>query len=151
MESWKWVPYKMSFKFNYKILIIIFLDRQSLHNLKHHFAKNGCPDTQYDVALQLLESNASPEPDGSESITDAQGVYWLLSAANQGHEEALEKLRECFEKRRGITDYNETDVRSCLEMSSSERASRKAAKVNSFSLISLRIIFVFGINGVVFF
>lgn len=95
--------------------------------MKHHFAKDGCPDTQYDVALQLLESNTD-SPDNTESITDAQGVYWLLSAANQGHEEALEKLRECYDKRRGITDYNETDVKSCLEMPASERASRKAAK-----------------------
>lgn len=104
----------------------LILDRQSLHNLKHHFAKDGCPDTQYDVALQILEASKSPKD--ADNISDAQGVYWLLSAANQGHEEALEKLRECYENRRGITDYNEIDVKKCLDMPVTERKCRKAAK-----------------------
>lgn len=56
------------------------------------------------------------------------GINWLLRAANQGHEQALRLLTECFSSGRGINESNEYDVRLCLEMSPTERAARKAAR-----------------------
>lgn len=87
-------------------------------------AEDGCSDIQYDLARQLLEENSETDPVGN----DAQGVHWLLRAAQQGHEDALVMLRECYRDRRGITDSNECEVSSCLAMSSNERAARRAAR-----------------------
>ncbi|XP_055380957.1 wolframin isoform X2 [Condylostylus longicornis] len=100
-------------------------DRASLNNLKYHFASDGCSDVQYDLARQLLE-NSSDLNETTES--HIQGVHWLLCAAQQGHEGALELLKDCFKNRRGITDSNESDVKSCLYMTPGERAARKAAR-----------------------
>jgi wolfamin len=57
-----------------------------------------------------------------------QGVYWLLRASQQGHEEAVRMLSECFHNGKGINETNEDDVRGCLQMSSGERAARRAAQ-----------------------
>lgn len=63
-----------------------------------------------------------------ENTAQAQGVHWLLCAAQQGHDEALAMLRDCYAKGRGITESNEIEVKACLSMSSGERAARKAAR-----------------------
>ncbi|XP_055850768.1 wolframin [Episyrphus balteatus] len=99
-------------------------DRTSLNNLKYHFAADGCSDVQYDLARQLLDSNI----EHNEASSHVQGVHWLLCAAQQGHEDALRLLQECFDNRRGISDANIDDVRSCLGMTTGERAARKAAR-----------------------
>ncbi|XP_058061772.1 wolframin [Anopheles bellator] len=99
-------------------------DKKSLRNLKYHFAEDGCSDVQFTLAKQLLEENAETDP----AHNHAQGVHWLLRAAQQGHEASIELLRECYENGRGINETNEEDVRSILEMSPGERSARRAAQ-----------------------
>ncbi|XP_058129616.1 wolframin [Anopheles ziemanni] len=99
-------------------------DKKSLRNLKYHFAEDGCSEVQFTLAKQLLEENSETDP----AHNHAQGVQWLLRAAQQGHEASIELLKECFENGRGITEANEEDVRSILAMSPSERSARRAAQ-----------------------
>ncbi|XP_035795367.1 wolframin-like [Anopheles albimanus] len=99
-------------------------DKKSLHNLKYHFAEDGCSDVQYTLAKQLLEENSETDP----AHNHAQGIHWLVRAAQQGHEPSVELLRECYESGRGINETNEDDVRTILEMSPGERAARRAAQ-----------------------
>lgn len=58
----------------------------------------------------------------------SQGIHWLMRAADQGHEDALLLLTECYQSRRGITAHNEGEVQMFLSMSAGERAARKAAR-----------------------
>ncbi|XP_065076205.1 wolframin [Ochlerotatus camptorhynchus] len=99
-------------------------DKKSLRNLKYHFAEDGCSEVQYTLAKQLLEENAETEP----AHNHAQGVHWLLRAAQQGHEQAIDLLSDCYRSGRGINEANEEDVRSCLAMSPGERSARRAAQ-----------------------
>ncbi|XP_053692537.1 wolframin [Sabethes cyaneus] len=99
-------------------------DKKSLRNLKYHFAEDGCSDVQYTLAKQLLEENAEADPVHNH----AQAVHWLLRAAQQGHEQAIVMLSECYRTGRGINEMNEEDVRSCLAMSPGERSARRAAQ-----------------------
>lgn len=55
-------------------------------------------------------------------------MYWLLCAAQQGHEESANLLQKCYEEGCGITAENENDIRCCLSMTPGERAARKAAR-----------------------
>ncbi|XP_055598230.1 wolframin [Uranotaenia lowii] len=99
-------------------------DKKSLRNLKYHFAEDGCSEVQYTLGKQLLEENAETEP----AENHAQGVHWLLRAAQQGHEQAIIMLSDCYQTGRGINETNEEDVRSCLAMSPGERSARRAAQ-----------------------
>uniref|UniRef100_A0A182Y907 Wolframin n=1 Tax=Anopheles stephensi TaxID=30069 RepID=A0A182Y907_ANOST len=99
-------------------------DKKSLRNLKYHFAEDGCSEVQFTLAKQLLEENSETDP----AHNHAQGVHWLLRAAQQGHEASIELLRECYENGRGITEANEEDVRTILAMSPGERSARRAAQ-----------------------
>ncbi|KXJ81387.1 wolframin [Aedes albopictus] len=99
-------------------------DKKSLRNLKYHFAEDGCSDVQYTLAKQLLEENAETDP----AHNHAQGVHWLLRVAQQGHEQAIDLLSDCYRSGRGINEANEEDVRSCLAMSPGERSARRAAQ-----------------------
>ncbi|XP_049281665.1 wolframin [Anopheles funestus] len=99
-------------------------DKKSLRNLKYHFAEDGCSEVQFTLAKQLLEENSETDP----AHNHAQGVHWLLRAAQQGHEASIELLRECYESGRGITEANEEDVRTILAMSPGERSARRAAQ-----------------------
>lgn len=56
------------------------------------------------------------------------GVYWLLKASEQGHEEATQMLHHCLLTGRGITHQNIEDVKTCLDMSLDEKVSRHAAR-----------------------
>lgn len=51
-----------------------------------------------------------------------------MQAADQGHEDALLLLNECYQTKRGINDHNECEVHTFLAMSPGERAARKAAR-----------------------
>ncbi|XP_058467567.1 wolframin [Malaya genurostris] len=99
-------------------------DKNSLRNLMYHFAEDGCPETQYTLAKQILEKTEEVDPPHNH----AQGVHWLLRAAQQGHEQAIEMLNECYQTGRGINGSNEEDVRTCLAMSAGERSARRAAQ-----------------------
>ncbi|XP_058813249.1 wolframin [Topomyia yanbarensis] len=99
-------------------------DKKSLRNLKYHFAEDGCSEVQYTLAKQLLEENVEADPPHNH----AQGVHWLLRAAQQGHEQAIAMLNECYQSGRGINEANEEDVRTCLAMSAGERSARRAAQ-----------------------
>ncbi|XP_055616658.1 wolframin [Toxorhynchites rutilus septentrionalis] len=99
-------------------------DKKSLRNLKYHFAEDGCSEVQYTLAKQLLEENAETDP----AHNHTQGVHWLLRAAQQGHEQAITLLSECYQTGRGINESNEEDVKSCLAMSPGERSARRAAQ-----------------------
>lgn len=56
------------------------------------------------------------------------GIHWLLRASYDGHLGALELLSECYTNGCGINERNISDVETCLAMSPSERAARKAAR-----------------------
>lgn len=109
--------------FVFFLLFYFNIDKNSLRNLKMHLAEDGCSEVQYELGRQLLEENS--ENDANDGL--AQGVNWLLRAAQQGHDGALKLLEDCFKDKRGITDSNECEVRSCISMSPGERAARKAA------------------------
>jgi wolfamin len=111
---------------NHSIIItpIQFLDKKSLRNLKYHFAEDGCSTVQFALAKQLLEENAETDPVENH----VQGVYWLLRASQQGHEESALMLAECYSSGKGINETNMDDVRDCLQMSMGERAARRAAQ-----------------------
>lgn len=100
-------------------------DNSSLDNLKNQMAQDGCSDLQFDLAKQLLQDEVGEEINVE---SHHQGINWLLRAANQGHEQAIVLLTDCYATRRGINDSNECEVRLCLEMSPAERAARKAAR-----------------------
>lgn len=63
-----------------------------------------------------------------QAANAAQGVHWLLRAADQGHTDAHHLLAECFAQRRGINDRNRHEVQAFLEQSAAERAARRAAR-----------------------
>ncbi|XP_064552600.1 wolframin [Drosophila montana] len=99
-------------------------DRASLNKLKEHIAEEGCPQVQYDLGKKLLENAIEPNV-ANES---QKAVHWLVSAAQQGHEEAVRLLRKCYNAGNGITAENADEVRRCLAMTPGERAARKAAR-----------------------
>ncbi|KAH8419214.1 hypothetical protein KR222_010704 [Zaprionus bogoriensis] len=99
-------------------------DRASLNKLKEHIAEEGCPQVQYDLGKKLLENAIEPNV-ANES---QKAVHWLVSAAQQGHEEAVRLLRKCYNDGNGITSENADEVRRCLAMTPGERAARKAAR-----------------------
>ncbi|EDW17459.1 wolframin [Drosophila mojavensis] len=101
-------------------------DRASLNKLKEHIAEEGCPQVQYDLGRKLLEDAIEPNmANGQES---QKAVHWLVSAAQQGHEDAVCLLRKCYNAGNGITAENAEEVRRCLAMTAGERAARKAAR-----------------------
>ncbi|ALC47781.1 wfs1 [Drosophila busckii] len=99
-------------------------DRASLNKLKEHIAEEGCPQVQYDLGKKLLENAIEPNV-ANES---QKAVHWLVSAAQQGHEDAVQLLRKCYNDGNGITIDNADEVRRCLAMTPGERAARKAAR-----------------------
>lgn len=52
----KFVVFWKIYSFFELLFVLFFKDQHSLKNLKNHFAANGCPDVQFDVAKQLLEN-----------------------------------------------------------------------------------------------
>ncbi|KAH8278906.1 hypothetical protein KR018_010963 [Drosophila ironensis] len=98
-------------------------DRASLNKLKHHIAEEGCPQTQYDLAKELLQNAIEPN-----LAKNQKAVNWLVSAAHNGHEEAAKLLQQCYDNGSGITPENADEVRRCLAMTPGERAARKAAR-----------------------
>ncbi|XP_033165468.1 wolframin isoform X1 [Drosophila mauritiana] len=102
-------------------------DRASLNKLKHHIAEEGCPQMQYDLAKELLD-NAIVEPNLAKGNQNQKAVNWLVSAAHNGHEDAVKLLRQCYNDGSGITPENLDEVRRCLAMTPGERAARKAAR-----------------------
>lgn len=99
--------------------------------MKFHIAEDGCSEVQYDLARQLLEENSGTVPfviqrftlakthfviciyyytESGEQTNHSLGVHWLMRAADQGHQNALQMLSECFRTRRGIDDRNECEV-----------------------------------------
>ncbi|KAH8330616.1 hypothetical protein KR067_005782 [Drosophila pandora] len=101
-------------------------DRASLNKLKHHIAEEGCPQTQYDLAKELLQN--AIEPNLANGNQNQKAVNWLVSAAHNGHEEAAKLLQQCYNNGSGITPENADEVRRCLAMTPGERAARKAAR-----------------------
>ena len=92
----------------------------SLQRLRLRMAEEGCGHSQVALAKQFLSEN-SPE-------SDQIAVHWLIKAADQGHYEGLELLKDCFESNRGITEHNYPKIRSFLDMTVQERAARVGAK-----------------------
>ncbi|KAL7306085.1 hypothetical protein TKK_0001539 [Trichogramma kaykai] len=100
--------------------------RGSLRRLRSQLAEDGCPESQVVLAKQLLEESCELEIDKEENAK--LGVYWLTKASEQGNLEATEMLRNCLATRRGITEHNYFDVKSCLDMSQDEKLARRAAR-----------------------
>jgi len=121
-------------------------DRASLNKLKHHIAEEGCPQMQYDLAKELLDNSigeckdllenykimkiamSAVEPNLAKGNQSQKAVNWLVSAAHNGHEDAVKLLRQCYNDGSGITAENADEVRRCLAMTPGERAARKAAR-----------------------
>ncbi|XP_075223686.1 wolframin ER transmembrane glycoprotein wfs1 isoform X2 [Lycorma delicatula] len=98
----------------------------SRRNARSQLAEDGCPESQVVLAKQLLDEKTDLEIDQEENAR--LGVYWLMKASEQGHEEATTILRHCLETGQGITEHNYLDVKACLAMSDEEKVARRAAK-----------------------
>ncbi|VVC25780.1 Wolframin family [Cinara cedri] len=98
-------------------------------NRYNHFgsylAEDGWPDSQVDLAKQLLNENCEDEKDQEENAS--LGVYWLIKASSQGHKEATELLKQCLDTGKGITEHNWLDVKVCLETSQEDKIIQKTA------------------------
>ncbi|XP_050429625.1 wolframin [Adelges cooleyi] len=90
-----------------------------------YLAEDGWPDSQVDLAKQLLNENCEDEKDQEENAS--LGVYWLIKASSQGHTEATELLKECLETGKGINEHNWLDVKVCLETSQEDKIIQKTA------------------------
>lgn len=66
--------------------------------------------------------------DDNQETSQEQAVHWLMRACQQGHEDAVVLLQQCYDEDCGITPDNEAEVRACLSMTPGERAARKAAR-----------------------
>jgi len=88
-------------------------------------AEDGWPDSQVDLAKQLLNENCEDEKDQEENAS--LGVYWLIKASSQGHKEATELLKKCLDTGKGITEHNWLDVKVCLETSQEDKIIQKTA------------------------
>lgn len=66
--------------------------------------------------------------DNGDLDRQKQGISYLLKAAEQGHELALELLGACYRTRRGITSSNEAEIQQFLSMSPGERSAKRAAQ-----------------------
>lgn len=75
----------------------------------------------FKVSSILIQDNGDLE-------RQKQGLSYLLKAAQQGHELALELLGACYRTRRGITSSNEAEIRKFLSMSPGERSAKRAAQ-----------------------
>lgn len=96
---------------------------ETLYGLRGQLAKDGCADSQFVIAKDLLQDQA-----GDKEENARQGVYWLIRASEQGNEEATHTLQECLEKGQGITELNFPDVKACLSMPQEEKVARRAAR-----------------------
>ncbi|XP_068155757.1 wolframin isoform X1 [Drosophila tropicalis] len=103
-------------------------DRESLNKLKHHIAEEGCSQTQYDLAKELLENHMVEPNVANSNSRNQKAINWLVSASQNGHEDAAKLLRKCYNNGSGITAENADEVRRCLAMTPGERAARKAAR-----------------------
>ncbi|XP_054257702.1 wolframin [Macrosteles quadrilineatus] len=85
-----------------------------------------CPDSQVVLAKKLLDEKCDLDVDQEENAR--LGVYWLIKASEQGHEEATQLLSHCLETGQGICEQNYVDVRACLDMPQEEKLARCAAR-----------------------
>ncbi|XP_039286788.1 wolframin-like [Nilaparvata lugens] len=89
-------------------------------------AEDDCPDAQVVLAKELLHQTTDQDADAEENAR--LGVYWLMKASEQGHQEATTILRHCLETGQGMSEHNFLDVKACLAMSREEKLARRAAK-----------------------
>ncbi|CAG0888601.1 unnamed protein product [Cyprideis torosa] len=118
----------------------------SIRSLRKELASEGCADSQLILAKDYLaeaeahdarkEGGESEAPPSAVSSTDdsknhlaASAVYWLTKAADNGSEEAVELLSDCFSKRKGIDAQNYATVKACLQRTPQEQLARKAGRM----------------------
>lgn len=99
---------------------------RGVQRLGSQLAEDGCPDSQVVLAKQLLDETCDVDDDQEENAR--LGVYWLIKASEQGHEEATNILRHCLETGQGISEHNYLDVKACLDMSQEEKLAQRAAR-----------------------
>lgn len=99
---------------------------RGVQRLGSQLAEDGCPDSQVVLAKQLLDETCDVDDDQEENAR--LGVYWLIKASEQGHEEATNILRHCLETGQGISEHNYLDVKACLDMSQEEKIAQRAAR-----------------------
>uniref|UniRef100_A0A1B6GZ70 Wolframin n=1 Tax=Cuerna arida TaxID=1464854 RepID=A0A1B6GZ70_9HEMI len=85
-----------------------------------------CPDSQVVLAKKLLDEKCDLDIDQEENAR--LGVYWLIKASEQGHQEATDLLSHCLQTGQGICEQNYVDVRACLDMPQEEKLARCAAR-----------------------
>ncbi|XP_046667887.1 wolframin-like isoform X2 [Homalodisca vitripennis] len=85
-----------------------------------------CPDSQVVLAKKLLDEKCDLDVDQEENAR--LGVYWLIKASEQGHQEATDLLSHCLQTGQGICEHNYVDVRACLDMPQEEKLARCAAR-----------------------
>ena len=79
--------------------------------LKIQLAEQGSLQSQLELSRELLIQAASTDLTEEEKADmEEQAMYWLLRAAEQGAEEAVETLTSMAEAGRGVTDHNYVDI-----------------------------------------
>ncbi|KAK9873200.1 hypothetical protein WA026_021433 [Henosepilachna vigintioctopunctata] len=102
--------------------------RSSLKQLRNQLASEGCSESQFVLAKQLLENEQQYHSVSERKENEQLGIYWLIKASEQGNVEATELLKTCLKTGKGISEYNYLDVKTCISMTQDEKLTRKAAK-----------------------
>ena len=80
----------------------------SIEQLRSQLAEDGCSESQVTVAKALLNETSllgdEESSKGARKNNQELAVFWLHKASEQGSEEALEILKECYDN--GIGKYS---------------------------------------------
>ena len=93
------------------------LSDSCLETLKEDLAKDGTPESLFQMAEDLLQDLDSLDSKEEVEYREEQAVFWLMKAAERGSEEALKTLKKIKQKEKGITERNSFEVSCFLSMS----------------------------------
>lgn len=102
---------------------LICQENRGTFRLRYQLAQDGCLESQVVLAKGLL---SEPVNSKEEQFLNAElAVYWLILAAEKGHQEALLLLKECNYTGAGITFRNRGRAEKCLGLTEIEKISRR--------------------------
>lgn len=102
---------------------LICQENRGTFRLRYQLAEDGCTESQVVLAKGLL---SEPVNSKEEQFLNAElAVYWLILAAEKGHEEALLLLKECSYTSFGISFRNRFRVEKCLRLTEIEKISHR--------------------------
>ena len=79
--------------------------------LKSQLAEQGDLECQLELSRDILIKTASDDlAEEEKAELEEEAMYWLLRAAEQGSEEAVETLTGMAVCGRGVTDHNYVDI-----------------------------------------